>query len=406
LQAALQEREQGFSCGTLSSRMRRKIFWIAAASSLVASLIIPFTGATAPLQKRIEKKRAQVGKVKRREGVLTSTIAGYNTRISGLQGEIRGTSQRLTQVQGDLTRQQAELARVRDKLEVARDRLERVRSELETARAVLSQRLVEIYKSDEPDSLTVVLEADGFEDLLERTEYLDRISDQDAQVTDRVRKLRVKVKRQTDQLAVLEDKEEATTLAITQRRDSLASSRDRLVAARGELAGARAQRRGALSRVRATRVHLEKDLDGLEAESARVQARLSGGGGGPIRKGSGRFIIPTNGAFTSPFGQRWGRLHAGVDIAAPTGTPIRAADAGSVAIAGMQGGYGNYTCIQHGGGISTCYGHQSRIGVSTGQSVRQGQVIGAVGNTGNSTGPHLHFEVRVGGSPVNPMGYL
>ncbi len=386
--------------------MRRKIFWIAAASSLVASLVIPFTGVTAPLQKRIEKKRAQVGKVKRREGVLTSTIAGYNTRISGLQGEIRGTSQRLTQVQGDLTRQQAELARVRDKLEVARDRLERVRSELETARAVLSQRLVEIYKSDEPDSLTVVLEADGFEDLLERTEYLDRISDQDAQVTDRVRKLRVKVKRQTDQLAVLEDKEEATTVAITQRRDSLASSRDRLVAARGELAGARAQRRGALSKVRATRVHLEKDLDSLEAESARVQARLSGGGGGPIRKGSGRFIIPTNGSFTSPFGQRWGRLHAGVDIAAPVGTPIRAADSGSVAIAGMTGGYGNYTCIQHGGNISTCYGHQSRIGVSTGQSVRQGQVIGAVGNTGNSTGPHLHFEVRVGGSPVNPMGYL
>jgi murein DD-endopeptidase MepM/ murein hydrolase activator NlpD len=385
--------------------MRRKIFWIAAASSLAASLAIPFTGVTAPLQKRIEKKRAQVGKVKHREGVLTSTISGYNTRISGLQGEIRGTSQRLTRVQGDLTRQQAELARVRDRLEVARDRLERVRSELETARAVLSQRLVEIYKSDDPDSLTVVLEADGFEDLLERAEYLDRISDQDAEVTDRVRRLRVKVKRQTDQLAVLEDREEGATLAITQQRDSLVSSRNRLVAARGELAGARAQRQSALSKVRATRVHLEKDLDSLEAESARVQARLSGGGG-PIRRGSGRFIIPTSGSFTSPFGQRWGRLHAGVDIAAPVGTPIRAADSGRVAIAGPTGGYGNYTCIQHGGNISTCYGHQSRIGVSVGASVRQGQVIGAVGNTGNSTGPHLHFEVRVGGSPVNPMGYL
>ena len=294
---------------------------------------------------------------------------------------------------------------MRDRLEVARDRLERVRSELATAKQVLSQRLVEIYKSDEPDSLTVVLEADGFEDLLERAEYLDRISDQDAEVTDRVRKLRIKVKRQTDKLAVLEDEEEATTQQITQRRDSLASSRNRLVAARGELAGARAERQSALSKVRSTRVSLEKDLGTLEAESRRVQAKLSGGGG-PIRKGNGRFIIPTNGSFTSPFGSRWGRLHAGVDIAAPTGTPIRAADSGSVAIAGSTGGYGNYTCIQHGGGISTCYGHQSRIGVSVGQSVRQGQVIGAVGNTGNSTGPHLHFEVRVGGSPVNPMGYL
>ncbi|MDQ3648112.1 MAG: peptidoglycan DD-metalloendopeptidase family protein [Actinomycetota bacterium] len=388
--------------------MRRRLFWTALATALAVSFALPFSGVTAPLQKRIDKKRAQVNKVKRREGVLTTTISGYNTRIESLRGEIRGTSRRLGRVQGDLVEQQAELARVRDRLEVARDRLERVRSQLATAREVLSQRLVEIYKADEPDSLTVVLEADGFEDLLERTEYLDRLSDQDAEVTDRVRKLRVKVKRRTDELVVLEDREEATTATIMRRRNDLASSRDRLVAARGELASARVRRRSALGRVRSSRVHLERDLDGLEAESARVAGRLraSAGGGGPIRRGGGRFIIPTNGSFTSPFGMRWGRLHAGVDIAAPIGTPIRAADSGRVAIAGATGGYGNYTCIQHGGNLSTCYAHQSRIGVSVGASVRQGQVIGAVGNTGNSTGPHLHFEVRVGGSPVNPMGYL
>jgi len=388
--------------------MRRRLFWIPLAAAVAVSLALPLAGVTAPLQKRIEKKRTQVNKVKRREGVLTTTISGYNTRIEGLRGEIRGTSQRLGKVQGDLVEQQAELGRVRDRLEVARDRLERVRSELATAREVLSQRLVEIYMADEPDSLTVVLEADGFADLLERTEYLDRLSDQDAEVTGRVRKLRVKVKRRTDELGVLEDREEATTATIMQRRNDLVSSRDRLVSARGELSGARAQRRSALGRVRTSRVHLERDLDGLEAESARVQARLRGsaGGGAPIRRGGGRFIVPTNGSFTSPFGMRWGRLHAGVDIAAPIGTPIRAADSGRVAIAGPTGGYGNYTCIQHGGNLSTCYGHQSRIGVSVGASVRQGQVIGAVGNTGNSTGPHLHFEVRVGGSPVNPMGYL
>ena len=387
--------------------MRRPLFWIPFAAALAVSLALPLAGVTAPLQKRIEQKRGQVTKVKRREGVLTTTISGYNTRIEGLRGEIRGTSQRLGRVQGDLVEQQAELARVRDRLEVARDRLERVRSELATAREVLSQRLVEIYKADQPDSLTVVLEADGFEDLLERTEYLDRLSDQDAEVTGRVRKLRVRVKRRTDELAVLEDREESTTATIMQRRNDLVSSRDRLVAARGEVAGARAQRRSALGRVRTGRVRLERDLDDLEAESARVQGRLrASGGGGPVRRGGGRFIVPTNGSFTSPFGMRWGRLHAGVDIAAPIGTPIRAADSGRVAIAGPTGGYGNYTCIQHGGNLSTCYGHQSRIGVSVGASVRQGQVIGAVGNTGNSTGPHLHFEVRVGGSPVNPMGYL
>ena len=103
---------------------------------------------------------------------------------------------------------------------------------------------------------------------------------------------------------------------------------------------------------------------------------------------------------------RWGRLHAGIDMPMPEGTALRAADSGSVAIAGWVGGYGNYTCIQHGGSLSTCYGHQSSIAVSVGQSVSQGQVIGNSGNTGNSTGPHLHFEVRVNGSPVDPLGYL
>jgi murein DD-endopeptidase MepM/ murein hydrolase activator NlpD len=109
---------------------------------------------------------------------------------------------------------------------------------------------------------------------------------------------------------------------------------------------------------------------------------------------------------TSGFGMRWGRMHEGIDIAAPTGTPIRAADSGSVEIAGYEGGYGNYTCIEHGGGLATCYAHQNSIGVSVGQTVAQAQIIGTVGSTGHSTGPHLHFEVRVNGQAVDPLGYL
>jgi murein DD-endopeptidase MepM/ murein hydrolase activator NlpD len=99
-------------------------------------------------------------------------------------------------------------------------------------------------------------------------------------------------------------------------------------------------------------------------------------------------------------------MHEGIDIAVPAGTPIRAAKSGSVALAGLNGGYGNYTCIDHGGGLSTCYAHQSSIGVSVGQSVSQGDVIGSVGCTGHCFGDHLHFEVRVNGSAVDPLGYL
>ena len=127
---------------------------------------------------------------------------------------------------------------------------------------------------------------------------------------------------------------------------------------------------------------------------------------GPAKRGRGDFIYPINGQFTSPFGMRWGRLHAGIDLAAPTGRPIRAADAGRVILAAPTGGYGLYTCIAHSSSISTCYAHQSRFRAGVGDSVAQGDVIGYVGNTGHSFGAHLHFEVRINGKPVDPMGYL
>jgi len=138
----------------------------------------------------------------------------------------------------------------------------------------------------------------------------------------------------------------------------------------------------------------------------QLKEAQSGVPAGPIRRGSGDLIWPINGSFTSPFGQRWGRLHAGIDLAAPSGTPIRAAASGQVILMAPTGGYGNYTCINHGKSISTCYAHQSRFGTSRGASVKQGEVMGYVGNTGHSFGAHLHFEVRINGRPVDPMGYL
>ena len=120
-------------------------------------------------------------------------------------------------------------------------------------------------------------------------------------------------------------------------------------------------------------------------------------------------IWPVGGTMSSPFGFRWGRLHAGIDIAAGEGTPIHAADDGRVVLmqgTGASGGYGNYTCVQHTRSMSTCYAHQVRFGTSMGASVNKGQVIGFVGNTGHSFGAHLHFEVRVYGAPVNPLNYL
>jgi murein DD-endopeptidase MepM/ murein hydrolase activator NlpD len=144
----------------------------------------------------------------------------------------------------------------------------------------------------------------------------------------------------------------------------------------------------------------------VQAQLAVAQNGTPSANAGPIRPGSGGLIWPVNGPIVSPFGMRWGRLHAGVDIAVPSGTPVHAAQSGRVIIAGSVGGYGNYICIAHGGSLSTCYGHNSSLGVSQGQSVKQGQVISSSGCTGHCFGPHVHFETRINGSPVDPMGYL
>jgi murein DD-endopeptidase MepM/ murein hydrolase activator NlpD len=386
----------------------KKTFWVPLTLALAAYFLLPLPGLSAPpISKRIEKKRAAIDKVQQREGVLTTTIQRFSTRINSLQGEIGATQRRLGRAQASLDRQQAELLEVRNRLEEARDRLERLRRRLATAREVLAARLVEIYKADAPDALTVVLEADGFGDLLERAEFLDRISEQDREITDRVRGLRDQAHHQAVELADLEEREQLVAEELLRQRNVIAAAEEQLVSSRNELAAARSDKRGALSQVRNTRASLEGDLRSLEAEQARVQSALRGAPAGPIRQGSGALIWPVSGPIAGAFGEaRPGHTHAGIDIAVPAGTAIRAADSGRVVLMGWVGGYGNYTCIQHTGSLSTCYAHQSSFATSNGASVSQGQVIGYVGCTGHCFGDHLHFETRVNGSPVDPMGYL
>src|SRR5215211_5911602 len=387
----------------------KKSFLLPITLAVIGYLALPLPGLSAPLSSRIDQKRQQIDQKKAKEGVLSTTIERFSTRIDAVQGQISATERRLQRVQSSLDQQKEKLLEVRNQLEVARDRLERLRSRLATARKVLAQRLVEIYKADTPDALTVILQSDGFGDLLERAEFLKRISDQDREITDRVRGLRDKAKDQAVQLADLEEQEQLTAERILQERDQVASVENQLVGSRDQLASARADKRGALAQVRDSRVALEGDLAALEKEQARVQAALQGAGqtfDGPVPQGSGALNWPVSGPVVSPFGMRWGRLHAGIDIAVPSGTAIHAAAAGRVVLMGWVGGYGNYTCIQHTASMSTCYAHQASFATSNGASVSQGQLIGYSGCTGHCFGDHLHFETRINGSPVDPMGFL
>jgi murein DD-endopeptidase MepM/ murein hydrolase activator NlpD len=172
-------------------------------------------------------------------------------------------------------------------------------------------------------------------------------------------------------------------------------------------AAVKAGGRGGVSPGAPSDAQIKQELEALQREQAKVQRAILASGG-PIRAGSGRFIWPVNGPITSPFCERraWEACHPGIDIGVPTGTPIHAADTGQVVLAGPQGGYGNFTCIEHTRTLTTCYAHQSRIMVQIGQVVQKGQVIGLVGCTGLCFGSHLHFEVRVNGHVVNPVDYL
>lgn len=385
----------------------KRHFGVVITLGLAAYLLLPMPGLSAPLSERIDQTRTLVQSKKYKEHVLSETIATYNVKIDSLQGDINGLQRRQNRVQATLDQKRAELLQVRGKLEQARDRLERLRKELVVAEDTLAARLVELYKADEPDALTVVLQADGFADLLERTEFLERISEQDQAIIERVRVLKEEAKKQKELLAELEQRVEDAANAILAQRNELARSKNQLVSSRNELAAVRGDRQDVLAQVHDSRVQLEGDLRALEAEQARVTSQLqSSQGTAPIKQGSGALIWPVSGPVVSGFGMRWGRLHAGVDIAVPAGTAIRAADSGTVVLMGWTGGYGNYTCIQHTSTMSTCYAHQSSYATSSGASVSQGDVIGYVGCTGHCFGDHLHFEVRINGSPVDPMGYL
>ncbi len=388
---------------------RLRLLAAALATPLVLWLFVPVLSDGQSIGTKIERKQSEIQQKKDQEGVLTSTIEGYSQKIGALQGDIDTLTTRQVRVETDLAAKREELQGLQDELRRERIRLTQLRAKLAESRAVLSDRLVALYKADKPDVVSVILESDGFADLLERAEFMERVSDQDGRIINDVRDAKEESVAAEQKLDRLEARQSEVTAIVAKRAAEIREIKDGLVTRQDGLESVRSDKRQSLVSVRSDRHELETHLASLEKEQAKIAARLAGVSvqpAGPVKQGSGRFIWPVNGTFTSPFGYRWGRLHAGIDIAVPEGTPLRAADGGTVAIAGWTGGYGNYTCINHGGGVSTCYGHQSRIAVSVGQSVSQGQVIGYSGNTGNSTGPHLHFEVRIGGNPVDPMGYL
>jgi len=389
------------------------------ALALASLALLLFAGAphahAADLGEKLEATEGKLEEVRDRKGVLTSTISRYGDRIDELTASVAAIRTRQAKAHERLLAKQTELNEARAALVGAKAKLERARGHLQDALVALRRHLVAIYESGSPDLLSVIVGSDDIEDLAARAEYLDRIRGQEGAVVGRVRDLRNEVRDLV--VARLNSKVtiERARNYILGFADSLAANRTALRSRQTALVDARGQREAALAQIGEHEDELDSNLAAIQTEIVE-QLRETGSApvlAGPAGGESLGMIWPVEGPITSGFGGRdigaGYEYHPGIDISVPEGTPIHAALGGTVVFTQSEaesGGYGNYTCIDHGGGLSTCYAHQSEFLVSPGQSVSQGQIIGLSGNTGYSTGPHLHFEVRIFGEVTDPMGYL
>ncbi len=364
------------------------------------------------LDTRIAVLQGRIASADRKEAVLTDEIEQFTTKIRGLQDDVAQAQARVTTLEGELVVYKNRLARLSQLLEFQTQRLQLLTRQHIAAQEQLNRRLVAIYQSDTPDTVEVVLTSESLADVLDQLDFMRDVGRQDKRIATQVREARLAMKRTRARTARTRKQVAATTAAVEARVNEHRAVRDRLVADQNALASARSDRNHVLTSVRSQESQDRKNVENLQAESAqltaRIQAAQARSSSSQVSRppSSAGFIWPTSGTLTSGFGWRWGRMHEGIDIAAPTGTPISAAASGTVIYAGWMGGYGNLVVIDHGNGLATAYGHQSSIAVGSGTYVSQGQTIGYVGSTGHSTGPHVHFEVRVNGAPVDPLGYL
>jgi murein DD-endopeptidase MepM/ murein hydrolase activator NlpD len=361
------------------------------------------------LDSKIAGLQSEISRAKHKEGVLTTEISSASSQISALQGDIASLTAKVAALESDLAVHRARLEQLKEKYKEQTERYNLLRRDHRIALNRLEARLVELYETADTSELDVLLQSNSLTDLIEQMDYFRTIGDADKQLADHLKTL-------SDQMhlarmvtaSTKRDVAEATAV-LARETEKQRAARDALVVRQNALAAARANQRSLLVTVRSHREKDEEDLAKMQAASAAIAAQIrahqnASGSSGNGTSSSG-LIWPVNGPITSGFGWRWGRMHEGIDIGAPCGTPIHAAASGTVIYSGWMDGYGNFVVIDHGNGLATAYGHQSAIYVSGG-SVSQGESIGAVGSTGSSTGCHLHFEVRVNGNPVDPLGYL
>ena len=378
----------------------------------LAVLLVAFLVLAAPAagdnSGKLSSLQARIAAARAKESRLTTQISDITAEIRALEGKVGDVSQRLSVLERDLALHQRRLDRLNELFAFETERLTFLRQQYAKVLRELNLRMVDLYETRDPTLVEVILQSSSFQDALDQIHYLQAIARQDKRIAAEVAVARDEVRVARERTKKVRARVHAETQVVAVRTQQQRDVRDQLLASKGRLSNRRGKQRSALASTREQEKILISEANALAAEDASIRGQLAAAQGGatdtvPSSQG---LIWPVSGPVTSPFGYRWGRLHAGIDIGVPYGTPIHAAASGTVVLAGWTGGYGNYTCIDHGGGMATCYAHQSSYAVSAGAQIAQGQVIGYVGSTGHSFGAHLHFEVRINGTPVDPLGYL
>ncbi len=364
----------------------------------------------AQVRKELEKARAKIKDANARKEQLADQIAALDGRLNEIESELVRLGTQIDGVQARLSVTREKLRNLREQLRLKRLELAAAEAKLKAEEENLQTRVVLAYKTSDLTYVDVVLASTSFEDLVTRTSMVRDLIDSNDELVGSLEEARNVVDRERADIAEKEDTVHTTVIDLQEQSDELVALRGAQADQKAQSLAARQEKSSTLAGVKDDLAVLRRQEAQLLAESRQLSGVITdwGGGGG----GTGDMIRPVAGVITSPFGWRmhpilhYRKFHTGVDFGVGYGSPIHAADSGTVIYATWMGGYGNVIIVNHGAGISTLYAHQSALLVGVGSSVSRGQVIGRVGSTGLSTGPHLHFEVRVNGNPVDPMGYI
>ena len=389
---------------------------------LVAALLsgVVLCGTPAYIMAEDEDLTNQLDSIQQQVNQQNAAKADAETVIGSVSEQLRQIEEQLRQATAELGTIKEQRVAVENDITLNERQLAEAQKRLEGRESVFYKRVRDIYINGRLSYLDVVIGSKDFSDFANRLEVLKRIIDSDIILINEIKKERADI--------------EAHKQKLEADRAKLVELEKSALAKQAEIEQKKAERNVVLQKAQNDRATAMQAIEELNASSAQVSAMLkerqaaraaaaaaaaaaaqsSGGQGASDNwvQGTGQLGWPVSGEITSPYGYRvhpiWGTTiyHSGIDIGVDEGTPVHAADGGVVVWSGWMGGYGYAVVIDHGNGLSTLYGHNSELAVDEGQSVAKGQVISYAGSTGNSTGPHVHFEVRVNGDPVDPMGYL